>query len=74
MTTDDTFVIGIKNDRITFIKTFHYETEKDEAQKALAIVQDESLYDAWEIGHVGGYILESKTNNEMYCPISVPIP
>lgn len=72
--TDDTFVIGYKNDRIAFIRTFLYSVEKEEAQASLNHVQNEELFTGWQIGHVGGWIMESKTNEGARHSISVPLP
>lgn len=72
--TDNTFVIGIRNGRITFIKSFDYHTEKKEAQIALKIVQNEDNYDSWNIGQVGQWVMEHKNNDSPRYTISIPNP
>lgn len=74
MQTDDTFVIGLVNNAIVFIKTFHYETQKDEAQKALTYVQAPP-FTRWFLSFVGGWKMSSKIDADTQdIPIEVQMP
>lgn len=60
----ETFVLGIDKGMIVFIKTFHYATQKEEAQAVLAHVQKK--YSGWLISHVGHWKLENVPDGESY--------
>lgn len=73
--THDTFVIGIKNGKITFIKSYEYHKQQEEAQKDLAYVQDKDHFTGWYISHAGQWILQHKNvNDEAPLQISIPKP
>lgn len=62
--THETIILGIENGAIVFFRSFHYATQKEEAQAVLA--QVEKKYPAWIISHIGHWILENKQDNEIY--------
>jgi len=70
--THDTFVIGINDGKITFIKSYDYANQTDEAQKDLAYVSNKANFSGWYISHVGHWILEHD-NSERF-KFSIPLP
>jgi heme O synthase-like polyprenyltransferase len=68
--THDTFVIGGKEGKITFIKGYIYSQQKEEAQSDLTFVQKE--FDFWYISHVGNWSLSHKYD-ETFHAINVPL-
>jgi len=73
-TTHDTFVIGIKNGSIAFLKSYEYFKQKEECNNDLKYVQDQSLFNGWYCSHVGQWILEHKITEEETFGISIPLP
>lgn len=71
---DNTVVLGLNNGRITFIKTFHYPEDKEEAKKYLSFVQDETKFDGWYISQVGQWRMEHKNDTGATFSISIPNP
>lgn len=63
MKSDDTIVLGWNNgQQILYAKTFHYLSEKIEAQVALKYVSEKFKY--WKIGHLSGFRLEDNHDFE----------
>jgi len=72
MKSHNTFVFGIKNDRVSFIKSFDYDNEKEQAQEALKHVQNELLFDSWRISAAYNWVLENKNSDGDRLTISLP--
>ncbi len=70
---DDTFVIGVKDGKVAFIKTFDYSAEKEEAQKTLSFVQDENIFSGWYISACSEWIMGHRYDDERKLLISIPI-
>lgn len=70
--THDTFLIGIANGRITFLKSYDYLKQKDEAQSDLKYVSDEENFTGYYISHVGQWILEHRDDGAL--PINIKMP
>lgn len=73
MKSHDTFVLGIKDGRVAFIRSFDYKNETDQAQETLKFVRNKNNFDGYFISHVGEWIMEHKNNDGVRYPISVPM-
>lgn len=71
MKTHDTFILGFKDEKIAFIRTYPYMEQKEEARKVLDYVQEN--FDGWIISHVGNWILENKGEEDRHS-FNIPLP
>lgn len=72
MKTHDTFLFGITNDRIVFLKSYDYDKQKDEVDRDMDFVT--SNFENLRISHVGNWKMEEKFANGESFSISIPIP
>lgn len=63
--THDTMVVGLHSGKIVFFKSFHYASQKEEAQATLTHVEAE-YPDGWIISHLGHWSLENLKDGDIH--------